>query len=163
LTNLLIRSALIHVDGWLNLPPVRFSRERPAEQFYQHAFRFEEMFARLVLPLRDNRSIHLIADFTEETATAYRPQEYRFEGIAVIVLRGVFLLKPPYRGHYDLAIWVDCTFETALERSLQRRQEDLPTAETIRAYETIFFPAQRLHLTQDHPREAADLIIVNDP
>src|SRR5437762_1921827 len=34
--------ALIGVDGWLNLPDVRFDRENPAEHFYERAFRFEE-------------------------------------------------------------------------------------------------------------------------
>ena len=54
------------------------------------------------------------------------------------------------------------TFETALKRALARRQENLPVHETIRAYETIYFPAQRIHLRQDRPRETADLIIRND-
>ncbi len=81
----------------------------------------------------------------------------------MIVLEGIFLLKPLYRSHYDLTVWVDCTFETALERALQRGQEGLPAAETIRAYETIWFPAQRLHLSRDDPRSNANLVLVNDP
>ena len=30
------------------------------------------------------------------------------------------------------------------------------------AYETIYFPAQRIHMDQDKPRENADLIFEND-
>jgi uridine kinase len=33
----------------------------------------------------------------------------------------------------------------------------------VRAYETIYFPAQRIHLERDRPRQAADGIILNDP
>jgi uridine kinase len=157
------RVANINIDGWLNLPARRFDPARPAEHFYAHAIRFPELFAHLVLPLRARRSLRLVADFAEETATAYRPHTYQFEDVDVILLEGIFLFKRAYRAHFDLALWVECTFDTALERALGRGQEHLPPAETIRAYETIYFAAQRLHLERDRPRAAADLILLNDP
>jgi uridine kinase len=57
---------------------------------------------------------------------------------------------------------VECSFEKALVRAIKRCQEGLPPKETIRAFETIYFPAQRIHLQRDHPRAAADLILPND-
>lgn len=66
------------MDG-LNLPRVRFARSNPAEHFYLHAIRFDEMFAQLVLPLRDHRSLHLEADYVEETAAEYQKHTYEFE------------------------------------------------------------------------------------
>ncbi len=50
----------------------------------------------------------------------------------------------------------------ALERAIARGQERLPANETIRAYETIYFPAQQIHFASDNPRAAADFIIKND-
>ena len=38
------RVASLNVDGWLNLPATRFSDRDPAEHFYRHAIRFDEMF-----------------------------------------------------------------------------------------------------------------------
>jgi uridine kinase len=152
----------INADGWLNLPARRFSRERPAEHFYHHAFRFEEMFAQLILPLKRGRSLCLDAELTEETATAYHRHRYDFRNVDVIVLEGAYLFKRPFRGYYDLALWVECSFETALERALKRGQEGLPPDETVRAYETIYFPAERIHFARDAPRSAADAVIVND-
>ncbi len=157
------RSVGINVDGWLNLPHIRFNPDRPAEHFYTDAIRFEEMFQRFILPLRENCRIRLEADFVEETATAYRKHTYEFAEVDVIVLEGIFLLKRPHRFYFDLSFWVDCTFETALERALDRGQEGLPFEETIRAYETIYFPAQRIHFARDNPRAAAHFIINNDP
>lgn len=52
---------------------------------------------------------------------------------------------------------------TALERAIARGQEGLPANETIRAYETIYFPAQQSHFASDNPRATADFIIKNDP
>jgi len=97
----------------------------------------------------------------EETATTYRIQPYAFENVDVIVLECIFLFKRGYRDHFDLAIWIDCSFDRALERAVRRAQEKLNEADTVRAYETVYFPAQRIHLDQDRPRETADVIIDN--
>jgi len=153
-----VNAANINIDGWLNLPDKRFSDKNPAEHFYLHAIRFDEMFAQLVLPPRDHRSIRAETDFAEETATTYRKHIYEFADIDVIVLEGIYLLKQAFRKHYDLSVWIDCSFAKALERALARGQEGLPPAETIRAYETTYFPAQKIHFQRDDPRNAAVMI-----
>ena len=157
------RVALVGVDGWLNLPAVRFSETDPAGNFYRHAFRFDEMFERLIVPLRDNRSIRLEADFTEETATAYRKHVYEWNDVDVVLLEGIYLLRPRFLPRYDLAIWIDCTFETAIERAIARGQEGLAPDETVRAFRTIYLPAQEIHFARDDPKRAADLVVPNDP
>jgi uridine kinase len=158
-----LRVALINVDGWLNLPAVRFSPHNPAEHFYRHALRLEELFADLVLPLRSRRTLRLLARHAEETATAYCEHLYDFREVDVVLLEGIFIYKRACRSHFDLALWIDCSFETALERALRRGQEGLPPSETTKAYQTIYFPAQRLHFQRDEPRRLADGIVLNDP
>lgn len=157
-----LRAAVVAVDGWLNLPDKRFGKEDPGGHFYRHAVRFEEMFGRLVLPLRDGRSCHVEVDFAEETATRYRRHVYDVADCDVVLLEGIFLLKRELRGHYDLSVWIACGFETALRRAVARCQEGLPPERTIEAYRTIYFPAQRLHFERDDPREAAGMILDND-
>ena len=157
-----VTPAKVNVDGWLNLPEKRFNRSAPAENFYNNAIRFDEFFTQLLTPLRDCRSVHLVADFVEETASQYRKHTYDFKDVSVVLVEGIFLFKPQYRKYFDLAIWIDCSFPTALARAIDRAQEGLSPANTIAAYETIYFPAQRIHLAQDKPRENADLIFRND-
>ncbi len=157
-----LRSAVINVDGWLNLPHVRFDRSDIAGNFYRNAIRFDEMFERLILPLRGNRSIDVGAEFTEETATEYRKYRYAIANVDLILLEGIFLFKREFVGAYDLKIWVDCSFETALLRATGRSQEGLNKDETVKAYETIYFPAQQIHFDQNRPKEAADIIFNND-
>jgi uridine kinase len=154
--------AILNVDGWLNLPEKRFDQNAPAENFYENAIRFEQFFTQLVIPLRDRRSVHAIADFTEETASRYRKHTYNYSDVSVILVEGIFLFKSRYREYFDLAIWIDCSFPTALARAIDRAQEGLSPANTIAAYDRIYFPAQRIHLAQDKPRENADLIFEND-
>ena len=158
-----LRVASIGVDGWLALPQVRFGATNRPEHFYLHAVRFEEMFAKLVLPLRESRSIRLEADFTEETASEYRRHLYEFQDVDVVLLEGIYLLKRPFQELYDLSCWIECSFETALERALARAQEGLPRDETASVYETLYFPAQGIHLERDDPRGAATLTVNNDP
>lgn len=154
--------AILNVDGWSNLPEKRFDQSAPAVNFYENAIRLDQFFSQLVLPLRDRRSIHLEADFVEETASDYRKHTYDYDDVSVVLVEGIFLFKPQYRKYFDLTIWIDCSFPTALARAIDRAQEGLSPANTIAAYDTIYFPAQRIHLAQDHPRENADLILEND-
>jgi uridine kinase len=158
-----IKAVAINVDDWLNFPDRRFNNDNPAEHFYEHAIRFEEMFQKLILPLKQNRQHSIVVDITEETSTEYRKHTYEFKEVGIIVLEGIYLLKSAYRHHYDLTCWVECTFETALERALLRRQEGLSPAETIAVYESVYFPAQRIHFIRDNPKAAADVILKNDP
>jgi uridine kinase len=153
----------IGLDPWLNLPEIRFGQDRPGEHFYQNGFRFDELFDQLILPLKRNRSIELDALTVAELATDYEPYRYEFQNVEVIVLEGVFLFQARFRGHYDLAVWVDCTFETAIERAIVRGQEGLPPDETVHAFETIYFPAEHFHFERDDPKASADLILINDP
>jgi uridine kinase len=154
--------AVINVDGWLRLPQERFSSTRPAEHFYTNAFRFEDMFEKLVIPLRERRWVSVEADFAEETASAYGRCHYQFSDIDIILLEGIYLLKREYQHHHDVSLWIDCSFDTALKRAVARAQEGLPPEETLREYRQIYFPAQELHFRRDSPRQAASLILDND-
>jgi uridine kinase len=156
------RVALIAADGWLNLPHVRFGGDDPGEHFYWHAFRFEEMFSQLIEPLARDGSCHLIAEYAEETAACYRKHVYEFDDVDLILLEGIFLFKREHQQRYGFRLWIDCSFKTALERALSRSQEGLPPADTIAAYERIYFPAERVHFERDNPRDSADLVYVND-
>jgi len=157
-----LRVAGINVDGWLNLPDKRFDAADPAGHFYRHAIRFEDMFTQLILPLRDRRSLRVEVDYTEETASTYRRHVYEYQNLDVIVLEGIYLLKRAFQTYYDLAVWIDCSFETALERAIARAQEGLPPEQTIAAYRTIYFPAQRIHFQRDDPKAAATMVVNND-
>jgi hypothetical protein len=54
--------------------------------------------------------------------------------------------KREFQRNYDLSFWVSCSFETALARAVARAQEGLTPAEKVKAYRTIYCPAQEIHL-----------------
>src|SRR5436189_3966432 len=155
------RVATINADDWLNLPEVCMSRRSPGKHFYEHAMRFDEMFDQLIVPLKENRAVSFVADCADAKGNR-RKHRYEFRKIDIVLLEGIFLLKRAYREHFDLTAWVECPFDIALERAIERGQEGLPPAETVKAFETIYFPAQRIHFTRDNPQGAADFIIQNE-
>jgi uridine kinase len=154
--------AVVSADDWLNLPQVCIDPDNYAEHFYEQAIRFEEMFESLILPLGKERNLTLTADVADAKATVYRNHTYEFDDIDIVLLEGIFIFKPEYRKHFDLRVWIDCSFECALERAIERGQEGLSPPETIKAFETIYFPAQRIHLARDKPRDAAHIMFAND-
>jgi uridine kinase len=97
----------------------------------------------------------------EERARQYRRHRYELRGVEVVLLEGIFLFKRELRRHFGVAGWVDCSFETAMSRAILRSQEGLSPEETCRAFEEIYWPAQRLQFERDQPRETADLILNN--
>src|SRR5438874_12688897 len=157
------RVATIKADDWLNLPEVCLSRHKRAEHFYEHAMRVDEMFNRLIVPLKEKRSISLLAECADAKTTVYRKHLYEFRNIDIVLLEGIFLFKPSYRDYFDVKVWIDCSFATALKRASMRCQEGLPPAETVRAFTEIYFPAQGLHFARDNPRASADAVLSNDP
>lgn len=66
------------------------------------------------------------------------------------------------RHYYDLSFWIECSFETALKRAILRNQEGLSEQELIADYETIYFPAERVHLAKDNPQAFVDGIFLNE-
>jgi uridine kinase len=154
--------AVIGGDGWLHLPEKRYAKENAGEHFFLNGFRFEELFLHLILPLRAKRTVWLKANHTEQTAEHYRQKIYDLRDIDIAILECVFLFQPAYETYFDLKIWIECRFETALARALSRGQEGLPPEETIADFERIYFPAQRLHMERDNPRSRADIVFPND-
>jgi uridine kinase len=157
-----LNAVSIGLDAWHNPPETRFNDENPAEHFYWHAFRFRELFEQVINPLRRNRSIRLTVDVTRLPQNDVVSRSYDFQQVDAILLEGIFLMKRLWRNQFDLAFWVECSFETALERAILRNQEGLSEEEIIRDYREIYFPAQRLHLAKDDPRSRVNSVIEND-
>jgi len=156
-----VGAVVISGDDWHNPPEKRFSASNPAEHFYQNAFRFDELFRILIQPLRRLRELQVTIGLTRLPQNESFRKTYDFRGVDVVILEGIFLLKREFMGNYDLSFWVDCSFQTALARALQRNQEGLSGGEIVRDYQTIYFAAQKIHFAKDAPRENADFVIAN--
>jgi uridine kinase len=67
-----------------------------------------------------------------------------------------------YLSFYHFKIWVDCSFETGLQRAIKSNIEKLDEERLLHDYNTFYYPAQRYHFKKDDPKEAADFIYDNN-
>lgn len=150
--------ANINIDPWQQPIPVRLQKENPAENFYLHVFRWQDFFNQLVLPLQNTRSIYLEARLIRTDADVYYNHTYDYAHIDILLLEGILLFQEQYEPYYDLKIWIDCTFEEALKRAINRNVEELEEDKLRQDYETYYYAAQMLHFRKDHPQQRADII-----
>jgi uridine kinase len=157
-----LRPYLVNLDAWHTGPAERFDAARSPLHFYEHAFRWQALWQTLIEPLRRTRSIHATLEVTRFPENDVIWRTYAADEIDVIMIEGIFLLKRELRSCYDLAFWVACSLETALRRALARNQEGAPPEQIVADYRTTYFPAQRIHIARDDPRESADGVIDNE-
>ena len=143
--------------GWKN----HGLTENPAHHFLNNGLRLQEFHDHVYMPLREHGALDLIAqhsapDNTEE----FFEYHYLIQNTQIIIFEGIFLFQPMFS--FDYSIWVECSYETALERALKRNQEGLNPDELIHDFSTIYHAAQKLHIQRDDPKSRADFIYLND-
>jgi uridine kinase len=74
-----------------------------------------------------------------------------------LVADGVFLQRPELDDLWDLRIWLDVSFERALERALVRDATRMDDARE--RYEQRYWPGQRLYMDEVDPRGRADIVV----
>lgn len=154
--------ANINIDPWQNPIPVRLRKENAAENVHENIFRWSDFFEQLIFPLQKEKSIDLETTGIRSDADIYYPLVYNYRNIDILLVEGILLFKKKYLSHYDYKIWVDCSFETGLQRAIKRNVEKLNEERLRHDYHTFYYPAQRLHFERDNPKENADTIFIND-
>jgi uridine kinase len=134
------------------------------EGYYLDSFDLEALRASLLEPLGPGGSRvyrSAVFDHRADGPLAELPEVAPDD--AVLVLDGVFLLRPELVDDWDLRIVVSVTPEESLSRA---RVRDAPlvgsAAEIERRYRTRYLPGQRLYDSVARPTAVADLVVLND-
>ena len=154
--------ANINIDPWQSPISIRLRKENAAANVYENIFRWNDFFEQLVFPLQRNKMIYLETQGIRSDADVYYPLIYDYKKIDILLIEGILLFKKKYVSYYDLKIWVDCSFETGLQRAIERNVEKLDKERLIYDYETYYYATQRLHFEIDNPQQAVDVIFYND-
>lgn len=155
------------IDGFHRPRAERYQRGPDSpEGYYSDSFDYPALREHLLRPLgpggsrRYRRAVFDVrADrplpATEEVATED----------AILLLDGVFLLRPELDDQWDYRVFVDVPFEVTLARATRRDLALFGAAEAVIArYERRYIPGQRLYLREARPRERADVVVENaDP
>jgi uridine kinase len=134
------------------------------EANYRETFDYDTLRRVLLDPLGpdgDRRYQHAVYDLDTDTAVSQPATTAPAD--AVLLLDGVFLLRPELIGRWDLSIFVSAAFEQTLDRARIRDLARLgSTAEVERRFRTRYIPAQKLYFGIARPADHADIIVHND-
>jgi len=153
------------IDGFHRPRAERYRRGADsAEGYYRDSFDLEALRRELLDPLGPGGSrLYRTAVFDFRTDSPRDEDRQRAADDAVLIVDGVFLLRPELRDLWDLRIFLRVSPEESLRRALVRDLELFGSAEEIEhRYRTRYLPGQQLYLDEARPLEAADFVVDND-
>ena len=153
---------VVHVDDFHHPRRLRYAPGvSEPERYLRHSFDFPRLIHHVLEPLRRHGELHTTLDHLDlatDTFTARRA--YSIGPGTVVLVEGVFLLRPDLRRLLDLTVYLHVPEQTALLRGSTRDAEAAGVDVTGR-YRSKYLPAQREFLRRHPPADLADLIVDN--
>ncbi len=153
------------IDGFHRPRADRYRRgpDSPAG-YYHDSFDHEALLAHLLIPLGPGgnrqyrrRTFDYRADSPIDEPVEVAPPD------AVLLLDGVFLLRPALNAHWDTRIFVDIGYAEMIRRARARDADLFGGAEAAEArYRQRYIPGQRLYLAEARPHQEADAVVHNN-
>jgi uridine kinase len=158
-----VRVAVVEPEAWVTSFEQHRAAANPAEHYYQHALQYADLSRMFLEPLKETGTVRLTTRIVHKADEEWIEYEYELERVQVAIVESVFLLKREYRPRYDLAYWIECGPDTALQRALARSPFGELDDGLEPEYRTIRWPAQAIHQERDEPKKLADGVLINDP
>lgn len=132
--------------------------------YYSDSFDYEALRASLLEPLGPGGSREYrpaVFDCNDDkplaSNSALAPER------AVLLVDGVFLLRPELRDAWDVSIFVSASFGETLRRARRRDRVSFGSVDEVeRRYRVRYIPGQELYFGEARPELAADAVVVND-
>lgn len=153
---------LIHVDDFHRPHAERHHPElTQPQQFYQLSIDFPRLRRELLEPIRHQGGVSTrlrLLDHYSDTWSIHRT--YHVDAATVVLLEGIFLLRPEIREFIDVMVFLHVDEATVLARATAR---DVPRQgiEVMARYHRKYLPGQREYLAANRPRDHADIIVDN--
>lgn len=135
--------------------------ELSPEGFYHDAFDLEALVAELLDPMAAGATEVCVQSYDieleqQELRTVAVPNE------AVLLVDGLFLLRPELRSHWDLSVHLHVSEQVTLSRARSRDAVRFGSEErVVHRYTHRFLPAQALYRYEADPFGAADVVLDN--
>ncbi len=155
----------VSIDDWHNPREHRLRRgAESADGYYLDSFDHDGLVAGCLAPFASGSRRIRTAGFDHVADTAVQMwQEVAAD--AVLIVEGVFLLRPELRGRWDLSVYLHVDEAVTLDRAVIRDVPQLGSEEEVRRrYERRYLPGQALYRELAAPGDAADVLVDNtDP
>ena len=144
-----------HRDEEIRRSQGRFS----PEGYYEDSFDYDSLIRLLLTPLGSGGNRRFVTT-NQPDAPAWSAASN-----AILIVDGVFLLRPELEAWWDYSVFVDISQELSVERGVARDSGVLgDEAEVRRLYEERYLPGEALYMQRVNPRAKANVIVDNtDP
>lgn len=103
--------------------------------------------------VREGRSLHYVGrGFRKEALPVDEPLP------RVVIVEGIRLLQPNLLPYFDIAIWMDCPQEIAMERAKRRDRLQGEDEETVSRWDTDWGPKDKEYFETYRPDRLATLL-----
>ncbi len=124
--------------------------ELEAEEGYRHYFDWRRLRNEVLIPLSLGRPARYRPwDWSSGTGFG---DEIKVKPGSVVIVEGIYMLRPQLLGYWDLMIWVDAPARLRHDRQLARNENSLEWIERWTA-------AEKWYIKNLEPRKIADLVI----
>jgi len=158
-----INTLLIQGD-WFHYP--KKQRESATgnldEQFLYKMINFDRLKNEVLEPIRQKNNNITFTHHDYDTDKAKVENISIFDPV-VILVEGIFILRPSLRNYFDFKIYIHVDPETTLKRALVRDKKRYGNLSTITdKYKNKYLPGQALHRKLHDPMAISNIIVDNN-
>jgi len=153
------------IDGFHNTPQVRYQQGKYSINGYiEDSFNYDAVIDHVLEPLGPEGELKYKKSQYDFVASEETKQTHEIAcSNSVLLFDGVMLFNDSISHHFDYKIYVDASFDTIMERAIERDSERLGgKEEMIKKYNNRYIPGQQLYISKHKPHKKADLIIDNN-
>ena len=134
------------------------------EGFYHDSYNYPALIKNLLIPLGPNGNRqYRTASFDLHTDNPVNQPFTTAPANAILLVDGIFLLRPVLLAYWDLTIYIDADFTTTMKRGIARDEEIFgSTQKATQRYRERYVPGQKLYHQEARPLDRADIIIDNN-
>lgn len=155
----------VSIDGFHNPKTIRYRKGRNSpEGFYRDSFDNSGIIKYVLRPLGPGGNLkYKTAIFDFKTDSIIKASILKAKNDSILLMEGVFLFHSKLVQYWDLKIFVDVDFDTALRRAIERDREYLGSREqVIEKYKKRYMPGEKLYFQEVNPKTIADIVIDNN-
>jgi uridine kinase len=153
------------IDGFHNPAEKRHRLgSKSPEGYYRDSFDYDSLNYCLIEPLRDELNMeYRTSVYNLRTESILHQEPRKATRDSILLMEGVFLLRPELIRLWDYSIFLHVDFEQVVSRAKARDQYLFGSEEEIeKRYRNKYIPGQQMYLHESNPFSNANIIIDNN-
>jgi uridine kinase len=154
----------ISIDKFHNPREVRLRRgELSPEGFFYDSFNYRCVIDHVILPVKNKHEYIIGGVFDYLTEKKLLENKIRVTDETVVLFDGIFMNRDELYKYWDISIFLEISYQTAIKRALSRDLKLFGTEEEIiRKYQNRYLPGESIYLETCKPKERSGIVIDNN-